>query len=653
MIRFVVKRGVSFFLNPHGKPSFLLSVANTIQRHAAVIVEMRDTPPSESPRSALGEPSETVVNYSFVTMCKSPIIIRNKRKDFRVFCDKLFIPVPCGKCEDCLRRKRDDYFVRLYYDWKDITAKGGAVYFPTLTFNDEFVPRVTLSDFDYLFSKYPLDIDRNQSVMTFDRFGLSRFIKKLRTYFVRQGFVTSESGIKYFVASEYGCDQNHTYRPHYHMLLELPFKLSDMALKKIMEHCWATEIKVPIDATVDDYPKSLLDHCDNAFKYFSRFNKDYENNYKNGNNIYAPIGKGDVCKYLSVIDRKGYVRHFLKRGIVSFSDKGAEILDKSCLSYCTKYLTKYQDYDGVPCFRVLSSYIESLPSPSATEDDSVLSAQIKRIKDVLPLFRQSKGIGISLYNELQAGIEDPDKHNETVVKLCNERLSFDADYTYAYPRYILDKVLREHRVIFRDTYYTDPSTGEIVVHSDKCTKVYLTPVAAECFDMMYHNSVRRLSDTYNLFFNTSYLHDLLSVVPSCYKDKLKNLVPCLDSSVDSELLAVYSLVYQNLIFTVPSDFELDERTDFIRYAEILRKYSVRSNDAIICHTPLHAELREAGMHDSVPLFNYHHMFYGFDYLLSLSHQILCLLAEIETYVRKNRERNSNALRDYFNNIKFI
>lgn len=133
-------------------------------------------------------------------MCISPISI--PRSGGNGNADR--IQVPCGRCYECLSRKRDSWSVRLEEELKNSSS----AYFVTLTYDDHFLPRNDLG--------FP----------TFDKPGFQRFMKRLRK--------ESDNKLRYYAVSEYG---SKTLRPHFHMIL---FNLSpdrEMATTMVL-HAW-------------------------------------------------------------------------------------------------------------------------------------------------------------------------------------------------------------------------------------------------------------------------------------------------------------------------------------------------------------------------------------------------------------------------------
>lgn len=131
-------------------------------------------------------------------MCNRPVHVRNPRLDFDFIKDKFILDVPCGHCEACKQRRRNDWFVRAYYEWLQTCKTNGFVYYLTLTYKPQCLPKFRLSDGSY--------------IPCFDKNHLQQYIKLLRTWVSRElGF----DGWKFFVSSEYG---GNSHRPHYHIL---------------------------------------------------------------------------------------------------------------------------------------------------------------------------------------------------------------------------------------------------------------------------------------------------------------------------------------------------------------------------------------------------------------------------------------------------
>lgn len=115
--------------------------------------------------------------------CITPFSVRNKMTNCT-------IPVPCGKCPECLKRRVSAWSFRLMEEEKNSTS----AHFITLTYDTKHVP-----------------ISRN-GFMTLCKDDVQKFFKRLR----KASALISEVSIKYYLCGEYG---GRTKRPHYHAIV--------------------------------------------------------------------------------------------------------------------------------------------------------------------------------------------------------------------------------------------------------------------------------------------------------------------------------------------------------------------------------------------------------------------------------------------------
>lgn len=127
------------------------------------------------------------------------------------------LTVKCGHCKDCIKAMQDDWFVRAFFEFKRIEGKG-LCFFPTLTFDNDHLPYWT---------------DGEMSFPCFDLTLIKRFRDKLRVYLTRDGY--DAKGIRYIVCPEFGGKKG---RPHYHVLLFVPFKITVSAMKSYLKKAW-------------------------------------------------------------------------------------------------------------------------------------------------------------------------------------------------------------------------------------------------------------------------------------------------------------------------------------------------------------------------------------------------------------------------------
>lgn len=105
------------------------------------------------------------------------------------------IPVPCGKCPPCLKRRASAWSFRLMQEDKICNSSQ----FITLTYDTDHVP---------LTEKGYMDLCKRDLQLYFKR------LRKLQSNSLRDGVYSKP--IKYYAVGEYG---GRTFRPHYHIIL--------------------------------------------------------------------------------------------------------------------------------------------------------------------------------------------------------------------------------------------------------------------------------------------------------------------------------------------------------------------------------------------------------------------------------------------------
>lgn len=144
-------------------------------------------------------------------MCISPIKIKNRSAHFNEN-SPLYFVVPCGRCYECLKAKRNEWFVRCYYEWKQAQK----AFFYTLTYNNDYLPQF-----------------KNHAC--FQKRHIQLFLKRLRARLARYDII-----LKYLVTSEYG---ERFGRPHYHAVFYLyggtfAKNISPYVFYKYVEESW-------------------------------------------------------------------------------------------------------------------------------------------------------------------------------------------------------------------------------------------------------------------------------------------------------------------------------------------------------------------------------------------------------------------------------
>ena len=127
--------------------------------------------------------------------CPTPISIRDKSDANPKGKASKRLTVPCGKCGNCRRARRNQWAFRLQQELKDSEN----AYFITLTYSDERLPQFVNNKTGEVKSNLIKE-------------DLQKFIKRLREKTYRQ---TGQRKFRYYAVGEYGTE---TDRAHYHLI---------------------------------------------------------------------------------------------------------------------------------------------------------------------------------------------------------------------------------------------------------------------------------------------------------------------------------------------------------------------------------------------------------------------------------------------------
>lgn len=160
-------------------------------------------------------------------MCLNPLHIKNPKKDFNTHSDRVYIDVPCGKCEECVKNKIMSFQIRSYYEFKHCVEHcGGKVFYYTLTFNNKHIPKVTFSNrLNCVSYSFPV----------FDKKFTDNFKRNFKNCMKRRNL---DYDVKFFIVSEYG---GNTRRPHHHVLIFIYGSISPYTVLDIVTHSWIKE----------------------------------------------------------------------------------------------------------------------------------------------------------------------------------------------------------------------------------------------------------------------------------------------------------------------------------------------------------------------------------------------------------------------------
>lgn len=133
-------------------------------------------------------------------MCISPIRIRHPTEN-------KFLDVPCGRCPECLKKRRQDWVLRNSVEFENCSS----AIFVTLTYDDKHLPIADCSGY-----------------MSLRKRDLQLFFKRLRKQI-------APHEIRYFACGEYGSKGG---RPHYHILL-YNFPMSEYKIDDVINKAWS------------------------------------------------------------------------------------------------------------------------------------------------------------------------------------------------------------------------------------------------------------------------------------------------------------------------------------------------------------------------------------------------------------------------------
>lgn len=132
-------------------------------------------------------------------LCESPIFVKDRLGRVK--------ETGCGKCEDCLRKKRNEWVQRLISEWRySVCTK-----FVCLTYDDAHIPIEKVDDEEFRFTTNKRDVQL--------------FLKRFRKL----------HKVRYFLVSEFGDLRN---RPHYHALFFFDEYMKDDEVNLLIQMSW-------------------------------------------------------------------------------------------------------------------------------------------------------------------------------------------------------------------------------------------------------------------------------------------------------------------------------------------------------------------------------------------------------------------------------
>ena len=380
-------------------------------------------------------------------MCISPVTIPSNKILFREGIDKCKITVPCGHCWQCVQQKCNQWLVRLNSLWQKQKDLGLPSFFLTVTYAPEYRPTFGNSLYNVVRPDMPF---YDPHAFCFDKKGVKQFIKDLRQHL--------GDGLKYFIVSEFGTDEEKQHCPHYHMLLFSPVKISDADFLTLCEFCWAKSVKKK------EVPKEVIDwsKSEKVRNFVNAVNE-------RGDLLHHFIKCPDTGYYLS---KQGSVyRFFCQQGWCMYSKKHpAQIESVNGLRYTLKYLHK-ETLSLSPSFQFfneLRHYYKENTSVDVADDKNLRSA----IRSCLPFFLASQGVGMDIYDDFAR------YDTKTLIGRCKRGLSVQG-HVYPVPQYITRK-------LFYDKSYIAGRDEPIMT---------LNALGAQFYKEIFQSSVQNLSDS--------------------------------------------------------------------------------------------------------------------------------------------------------------
>lgn len=183
------------------------------------------------------------------------------------------LTVPCGHCAECLSMKRNQWYLRNYWQCKETIDRKGYIFFDTFTYRNDTLPH--LSDFfpelkDYDFDSIVDGEDKYIDFSCFDSRHYALFMRRLRKNLDDAGYDV-DGNLKCFYVSEYGkCEEYRTIRgsvrrgttrPHYHALFYVTIPdLHPLEFARFLYEAWQYGKTDSYDAHGNRQDAYILEH---------------------------------------------------------------------------------------------------------------------------------------------------------------------------------------------------------------------------------------------------------------------------------------------------------------------------------------------------------------------------------------------------------
>lgn len=564
-------------------------------------------------------------------MCLSPITIYNPSRNYRDGLDKLYLTVPCGKCEACRRKKVNDWYVRLGYDYYNLLKCGGQVLFVTFTYNPESLPYLNTFDgaFDSLCPSYG-EVPK-VNIPCFSKKDVQYMLKRLRALLCDNQLpdrykLNITEGVKYFVVSEFGHEKH---RPHYHVLFFLPKKVDTFVFQVLCELAWSRRIKSSeIPDVVSDYIESKGGVKSGTF-------------YRGEHYFVLPPKKTKV-KY-QVFHRLGFVSYsYDKEKKIS----KPEVESVKCLRYVMKYLFKDVDFTENPSIKYLTEYMENF-KPSITGANKYMERDIERLKDAYPFTLSSNFLGDSLYKLLDLSDKDANETDKILNTLVSGRVGLpESDgFVYAIPAYITRRLFYQNRQYGKYDY------------------TVVTDLGLEVLRRRYDAQIEYLGKLYDMLISDAYVHILPEQFVETFEKQFgKSLVYFVNemssfrNDVGFSRLAIYSMLYKNVVDVgffsdvTPANFVAKSRQLFV---EKLSHRNLTLDSLKTWLSTLSVQEPEVLRSLEGRLYNYLPIFDGFDDILACFDFLKSAYTVVQFASKDNTKKFKEAINNLYNTFIYV
>ena len=564
-------------------------------------------------------------------MCLSPVTIYNPSRIYRDGLDKLYLTVPCGKCEACRRKKVNDWYVRLGYDYYNLIKHGGQVLFVTFTYNPESLPILNTFDgsFDSLCPCYG-EVPK-VNIPCFSKKDVQYMLKRLRALLCENQLplryqLNITEGLKYFVVSEFGHDKK---RPHYHVLFFLPKKVDTFVFQVLCELAWSRRIKsADIPDVVSDYIES---------KGGVKFGQFYR-----GEHYFVLPPKKTKVKY-QVFHRLGFVSYSYDK---EMKISKPEVESVNCLRYVMKYLFKDVDFTENPSIKYLSEYMESF-KPLIEGSNKYVARDVERLKDAYPFTLTSKFLGDSLFQLLNLSDKDANETDKILKTLVDGRVGLpESDgFLYAIPSYITRRLFYQNRQYGKYDY------------------TVVTDLGLEVFRRRYDAQVEYLGKLYDMLISDAYI----KILPGQFLDTFEkqfgktvvyfvNEMSYFRNDVGFHRLAIYSLLYKNVVdvgyLTDCSPLNFVEKSRNLFVQKLAHRNLTLDSLKTWLSTLVVQEPETLRSLDG-RLYNYLPMFDGFDEILSCFDFLKSAYTVVQFASKDNTKKFKEAINNLYNSFIYV